>query len=856
MQTAGIALEGSVGGFLLNRPLKVIETKEFIDYNSNNPYYFDSIREYAQGSRCTGLDDELKEDSAWVCAPREQDPVSDPAALQERTALADARARIAELESQLQRSNQMLQGLVQSNPLAVQIFDTDGRLLESNPASARIFGADFPPAVCLFEADFPGSAEMKEALARARQGLQSEIPDLVWKAGPADPPGLQAVRHLHTFIYPVINSGGQVEAIMLMYEDISERMIAEEKFRLAFHAAPIPMTLAEARMGAYLEINEEAVKYIGYSRQEVVGRKWSEMGLLSPEDQRRLVETMYRDGRLKDYETRIILKDGSVKDVVFNADYVEIGGIMCQLTTVMDITERKAMERALQESEERYRALFWHTPVGVVNYNTDLIVTESNERFLDIMDTDRERLIGLDLKRLRDPGIFPAMEAAVKGKEGHFEGFYRVTSSNVCKWLVIHTAPLYLSDGSLAGGVAITEDVSSRREAEMERDRLRHLLENTFDSMPGILVGIDQHRRITQWNREASQRTGLSPAEARGRLIEEALPLTAPLIANINAALEEQRLMSEERLNYYDNDEALFARVVIYPLTGGEERGAVVLLEDVTEMVRLEEMMIQSEKMISVGGMAAGMAHEINNPLGGIMQGSQNILRRLEPGSSLNQTAAVKCGTTMEAIHSYAEARGIITFLEGIRSSGARASAIVSNMLQFSRASGARTEYADLSALVEQTIELASSDYDLQKSYDFRHINILRDYDDELPPVLCSPVEIEQVVLNLLKNAAQAMAGQQKRQYISVQTRQEGQWAVLEVADNGPGMNEKTRRRVFEPFFTTKPTGLGTGLGLAVSYFIITSNHRGQIFLESQPGKGTAFTIRLPLDRESSSAPA
>ena len=177
-------------------------------------------------------------------------------------------------------------------------------------------------------------------------------------------------------------------------------------------------------------------------------------------------------------------------------------------------------------------------------------------------------------------------------------------------------------------------------------------------------------------------------------------------------------------------------------------------------------------------------------------------------------------------------------------------------MLQFSRASGARTEYADLSALVEQTIELASSDYDLQKSYDFRHINILRDYDDELPPVLCSPVEIEQVVLNLLKNAAQAMAGQQKRQYISVQTRQEGQWAVLEVADNGPGMNEKTRRRVFEPFFTTKPTGLGTGLGLAVSYFIITSNHRGQIFLESQPGKGTAFTIRLPLDRESSSAPA
>jgi signal transduction histidine kinase len=121
-----------------------------------------------------------------------------------------------------------------------------------------------------------------------------------------------------------------------------------------------------------------------------------------------------------------------------------------------------------------------------------------------------------------------------------------------------------------------------------------------------------------------------------------------------------------------------------------------------------------------------------------------------------------------------------------------------------------------------------------------------------MPKVPCMATEIEQVMLNLLKNAAQAMAekvsgGMHPR--ITLRLRHDGDTARIEVEDNGPGMDEKHRKRVFEPFFTTKEVGTGTGLGLSVSYFIVTSNHKGRMAVESEPGRGARFIIELPLEQ-------
>jgi signal transduction histidine kinase len=161
---------------------------------------------------------------------------------------------------------------------------------------------------------------------------------------------------------------------------------------------------------------------------------------------------------------------------------------------------------------------------------------------------------------------------------------------------------------------------------------------------------------------------------------------------------------------------------------------------------------------------------------------------------------------------------------------------------------------SDLNDVIDRTLDMAAVDYDLKKKYDFRLIKIEKEYDSALPQVPCIPAEIEQVLLNLVRNAAQAMQENMppgETPTIRVSTRKVGEYAQLELADNGPGMDQETQRRVFEPFFTTKKVGKGTGLGLSVSYFIVTDTHGGRFRVESEPGKGAIFIIDLPLQGKS-----
>jgi len=172
----------------------------------------------------------------------------------------------------------------------------------------------------------------------------------------------------------------------------------------------------------------------------------------------------------------------------------------------------------------------------------------------------------------------------------------------------------------------------------------------------------------------------------------------------------------------------------------------------------------------------------------------------------------------------------------------------VENTLSFSRKEQGETEETDLKDLIDKTIELAGNDYDLKKGFDFRNIEINREYDSAHNPVMCQPGKIQQVILNLLKNGAQAMAENQtsRKPSFSIRLQPDGDMTRIEVEDNGTGMTDEVCRQIFEPFFTTKEKGDGTGLGLSVSYFIIAKDHAGHMSVESTPGMGTKFIIRLP----------
>ncbi|MEA2061726.1 MAG: ATP-binding protein [Thermodesulfobacteriota bacterium] len=153
-------------------------------------------------------------------------------------------------------------------------------------------------------------------------------------------------------------------------------------------------------------------------------------------------------------------------------------------------------------------------------------------------------------------------------------------------------------------------------------------------------------------------------------------------------------------------------------------------------------------------------------------------------------------------------------------------------------------------AEMDTTIALAAADYDLKKQYDFKTIRIEKLYGPGLPPVPCESGKIQQVILNILRNGAQAMQaddpGKDHRFTLRLTYEKKAGMVRFEIEDNGPGMDVETKKRVFEPFFTTKPVGVGTGLGLSVFYFIITENHAGSLDVEAYPGKGANFIIRLP----------
>jgi len=393
-------------------------------------------------------------------------------------------------------------------------------------------------------------------------------------------------------------------------------------------------------------------------------------------------------------------------------------------------------------------------------------------------------------------------------------------------------------------------DVTKRKQAEIELSNLRNYLSNIIDSMPSVLIGVDTDGIVTQWNAMAEQSTGIIKSEAHGKNISAVYPRMTLLMEKVLESIQAREVLREQKIAHPSEGGIIFEDMTIYPLIANGVLGAVIRIDDVTERVQLENMMVQTEKMSSVAGLAAGMAHEINNPLGGIMQGYQNILNRINPDKPKNQEAAAKFNLNLSDMYNYLADRKIITFLNGGRDACERAAGIVKNMLQFSRKTDSILAPSDLAYLIDHTIELGASDYDMKKKYDFKFVDIIKDYEPKLPTVMCCPSELEQVLLNLFKNALQAMEEVKRDGYkpqFHIRLIKETGFIRIEVEDNGPGMPSYVKTRIFEPFFTTKQVGTGTGLGLSVSYMIITKNHSGTFDVESEEGMGTKFIIRLPI---------
>jgi len=395
----------------------------------------------------------------------------------------------------------------------------------------------------------------------------------------------------------------------------------------------------------------------------------------------------------------------------------------------------------------------------------------------------------------------------------------------------------------------ICNNISERKAAEEKLHYFQKYLTNIIDSMPSIIVGVDHECKITQLNQEAENTLQHKSNETIGLYIYDVfnnLGLSRKLITE---TIDKKKPTKISKKNVYFKKEYAFLDITIYPLISESYEGAVIRVDDISDRVKLEEMMIQSEKMLSIGGLAAGMAHEINNPIAGMLQNAIVLENKLLKHSENTMKIAKEVGLDLDILKSFIYKRRINKHLELIHSSGKRAAEIITNMLSFARKSESRFNYVIMSELIDSTVNLLTNDYDLKKKYDFRKIKITMDIQENLPKIKCEETKIQQVLINILRNGAEAMSGEEanvKNPEFKINIFYDDSMITTEIENNGPTIPLKIRKRIFEPFFTTKNIGKGTGLGLSVSYFIITKNHNGEMWVECEGDFSTKFVIKLP----------
>jgi PAS domain S-box-containing protein len=408
------------------------------------------------------------------------------------------------------------------------------------------------------------------------------------------------------------------------------------------------------------------------------------------------------------------------------------------------------------------------------------------------------------------------------------------------------------------------------RKLNVEIVRLQHLLQSTTNSMPSALIVLDIEGRVLLWNPAAEVLIGQAAPQVQGQSLWQACPELCRYRDLFEQALRERQVVRRHKEQLATEAGVAYRNVDVFPLSADNIEGAVLRIDDVTERVRIEEIIRQSAKMASVGRLAAGIAHEINNPLSAMMQSAQMLQITFDTQRPRTRERLQACSIDPAGLDRYLQEHNTTEYLKGIRSAGERAATIVSNLLSFSH-KGSTPAFHDLNVLVEQTLDLAATDYNLKKKYDFRAIKIVRELAPDLPKVLCDGQQIQQVVLSLVRNAAQgmekkkataqALGDREYQPWLALRTalvKDEGKnqnaqpsprpAVRLEVEDNGPGLPEAAQARLFEPFFTTKDEGEGTGLGLWLAWSIVVEQHQGRIWGEPSPEGGARFVIELPVD--------
>ncbi len=497
-----------------------------------------------------------------------------------------------------------------------------------------------------------------------------------------------------------------------------------------------------------------------------------------------------------------------------------------------DMTEQKQVLEQVRASEARYRQLFERAPIGIVHFDTGMHVTDCNDHYLQIMQAEREQIIGLDIRKMRDKRVLPLLEGTLTGKEGRWEGSYKTTLSRKVVYLSVHAVPLYDGQGNIRGGLILVEDMSLQQQALEEKYRLM----SAIDQASETIVITDKWGTIEYVNPAFEKMTGYSAEEAGGknpRVLKSGRHNTE-FYREMWQTLRAGRVWKGHLINKRKDGTLFEEDATISPVRDREGNiiNYVAVKRDVTEEVALKKQLNQAMKMEAIGTLAGGIAHDFNNILSAVLGYAEMAELQLAEDEPARKDVVQ-----------------IIT-------AGQRATDLIRQILTFSRQEEEELRPIKLQFIIKEALKLLRSSLPTS-------IELQQKIDTGCGPVLADPIRIHQVLMNLCTNAKQAMEGQQGALRVRLAeydidsgsfnaflpSIESGPWLDLEVSDTGMGMEEQVKERIFDPFFTTKKKGQGTGLGLSVVHGIVKS-HGGEITVESAPGRGTTFHIYLPLVRD------
>ncbi|WP_417582849.1 two-component system sensor histidine kinase NtrB [Nitrincola sp.] len=376
-----------------------------------------------------------------------------------------------------------------------------------------------------------------------------------------------------------------------------------------------------------------------------------------------------------------------------------------------------------------------------------------------------------------------------------------------------------------------------KRTAELKASE--SYITNILRSLPLMLVGLNHKGQITHWNRQAEEIAGVSTVKALGMDLWQIYPTI-----NITPAQITQALNSNEPVYIKQSQSGLYYfNITIYPLQGQDEPGAVILIDDVTQKILAENMLVHNDKIASMGELAATMAHDINAPL-------QAILFDLSSFQSL-----LASGKLMQAQNETSqEIERLNHLLADASEKGRNVAAIINNLLTFARQRTDKKLLAQVPDLLEHALQLAGDVLISTNSFRFSDIQIIKHYDDNLPTLPCYNIELQQAFLSLFRHAFDAIAegkltSEPARIRIHVSKSYDTLW--VRINHNGKPLSDEEQMALFEPFFSndeSSPHINEAGKRLSFAYFIITEQHEGHMAVTSDTESGTTFHMQLNLD--------